>query len=190
MQLASTKKVGFRFLTFPVRAPTRALYFVVLMHLVAAKLAKTEIEDEQAAPDRHVVEESKTDAKAGAKIWYGHEESKEKAQELLEKFRLPVGLLPLQDVIECGYVESTGYLWLTQKNKIEHSFESISKQVRYAEEVKSYIEEGKIKKLEGVKAKELFMWVPVVDISVDGGKVHFKSFAGISKSFPPEAFAA
>ncbi|KAL2652620.1 hypothetical protein R1flu_020748 [Riccia fluitans] len=169
---------------------------------VTEKLAKADIEsgeediedeedDEDVVPQAQIVEEStKIDPKAGAKIWYGHEESMKKAAELLEKFGLPVGLLPLQNVIELGYVESTGFLWLKQEKKIEHAFPSIGKQVRYAEEVKSFIEAEKIKKLEGVRSKELFLWVSIVDISVEGDKVHFKSFANISKTFPVEAFAA
>ncbi|KAK4340603.1 hypothetical protein RND71_039104 [Anisodus tanguticus] len=49
-----------------------------------------------------------------------------------------------------------------------------------------------IKKLKGVKAKELMLWPPVGDIAVDlaTGKIHFKSLAGITKTFPVEAFAA
>ncbi|KAL0321288.1 UNVERIFIED_CONTAM: hypothetical protein Sradi_5390300 [Sesamum radiatum] len=51
----------------------------------------------------------------------------------------------------------------------------------------------RIKKLKGVKAKELMLWPPVSEIIVDDpptGKIHFKSLAGITKTFPVEAFAA
>ncbi|KAK0578339.1 hypothetical protein LWI29_008783 [Acer saccharum] len=53
--------------------------------------------------------------------------------------------------------------------------------------------EKKIKKLKGVKAKELILWPPVNEIIADDpptGKIHFKSLAGITKTFPVEAFAA
>ncbi|KAJ6935683.1 hypothetical protein NC652_010642 [Populus alba x Populus x berolinensis] len=73
------------------------------------------------------------------------------AASLLEEFGLPLGLLPLADVVE-----------VCTKN---------------------------IKKLKGVKAKELMLWPPVSQIIVDDpptGKVHFKSLAGITKTFPVE----
>ncbi|GLU13801.1 hypothetical protein SLE2022_304120 [Rubroshorea leprosula] len=51
-----------------------------------------------------------------------------------------------------------------------------------------------IKKLKGVKAKELMLWPPVSETVVDDdpptGKIHFKSLAAIKKTFPVEAFAA
>lgn len=58
--------------------------------------------------------------------------------------------------------------------------------------MKGYIEKGKIKKLKGVKAKELMLWLPVLGINADppSEKIQFKSLAGITKSFPVEAFAA
>ncbi|KAL9689396.1 hypothetical protein QQ045_009781 [Rhodiola kirilowii] len=47
------------------------------------------------------------------------------------------------------------------------------------------------KKLKGVKAKELMLWPPVSEIiDNDSGKLDFKSLAGITKTFPAEAFAA
>lgn len=44
-----------------------------------------------------------------------------------------------------------------------------------------------------MKAKELMLWPPVNEITIDDpptGKIHFKSLAGITKTFPVEAFAA
>ncbi|KAI6668380.1 hypothetical protein NL676_016140 [Syzygium grande] len=101
------------------------------------------------------------------------------------KFELPRGLLPLANVVEVGFVESTGYMWIVQQKQVEHQFKMISKDTA----VKGYIEKGKIKKLEGVKAKELKLWPPEI-IDSPPGKIHFKSLAGITKSFPVEAFAA
>lgn len=56
-----------------------------------------------------------------------------------------------------------------------------------------YIEKKKMmKKLNGVTAEELMLWPPVSEIILDDpitGKIHFKSLAGITKTFPVEAFA-
>ncbi|GMY37704.1 cellulose synthase A catalytic subunit 8 [UDP-forming]-like isoform X1, partial [Fagus crenata] len=114
------------------------------------------------------------------------------AVSLLEEFGLPLGLLPLADMIEVGFVRSTGYMWILQKNKVEHNFKMISKLVSYSTEITGYVEKKQIKKLKGVKAKELMLWPPVSEISVvdpPTRKIQFKNLAGITKTFPVEAFA-
>ncbi|CAM6030194.1 unnamed protein product [Sphagnum balticum] len=127
-------------------------------------------------------------------------ESLEEAIKLIEEFRLPGGLLPLENVVECGYIKESGYVWITQKKAIQHTFKKISKQVSYGENITAYLEKGRLKKLTGVKAKELLLWVSIVDISLENPdaeptekeedpKIHFKSFAGIGKTFPLQAFA-
>ncbi|KAJ6999999.1 hypothetical protein D5086_008178 [Populus alba] len=112
----------------------------------------------------------------GALVKTGHEEGLKMAASLLEEFGLPLGLLPLAD-----------------KKKVEHNFKMISKLVSYDTEITGYVSTKNIKKLKGVKAKELMLWPPVSQIIVDDpptGKVHFKSLAGITKTFPVEAFDA
>ncbi|KAJ8549486.1 hypothetical protein K7X08_033193 [Anisodus acutangulus] len=131
--------------------------------------------------------------KEGAIVKKGHEEGLKMAVSLLEEFGLPMGLLPLADVIEVGFVKNTGYMWILQNKKVEHKFKIISKQVSYDTNINGYIDKKRIKKLKGVKAKELMLWPPVSEISVDDpptGKIQFKSLAGITKTFPVEAFAA
>ncbi|KAI5657336.1 hypothetical protein M9H77_26129 [Catharanthus roseus] len=133
------------------------------------------------------------DPKAGGIVKKGHEEGLKMAVTLLEEFELPMGLLPLAEVNEVGFVRSTGYMWIVQKKKVEHSFKMISKLVSYDTDITGYMEKKRIKKLKGVKAKELMLWPPVSEIIVDDpptGKIHFKSLAGITKTFPVEAFAA
>ncbi|EXB78106.1 hypothetical protein L484_004808 [Morus notabilis] len=130
--------------------------------------------------------------KEGGIVKKGHEEGLKFAVSLLEQFELPAGLLPLANVIEVGFVESTGYMWIMQEKKIEHKFKIITKLVSYDSEIDGYIEKKKIKKLKGVKARELLLWPPVNQITADDpptGKIHFKSLAGITKTFPVEAFA-
>ncbi|KAL1329408.1 hypothetical protein HN51_046527 [Arachis hypogaea] len=133
------------------------------------------------------------DNKEGGIVKKGDEEGLKMAVSLLQEYELPAGLLPLQDVVEVGYVKSTGYMWIVQKKKVEHEFKMVKKLVSYDSEITGFISKKKIKKLKGVKAKELMLWPPVSEISVDDpptGKIHFKSLAGITKTFPVEAFAA
>uniref|UniRef100_A0A0D9V3M0 DUF538 domain-containing protein n=1 Tax=Leersia perrieri TaxID=77586 RepID=A0A0D9V3M0_9ORYZ len=129
----------------------------------------------------------------GAEVKKGHDEGMKMAASLLEDFGLPLGLLPLADVIEVGFVRATGYMWIAQRKKVEHRFKMVSKQVSYDVEITGYVKDRCIKKLKGVKAKELMLWPPVNEITVDHpptGKIHFKSLAGVTKTFPVEAFAA
>lgn len=133
------------------------------------------------------------DLKAGGVVKKGHEEGLKLAVSLLEEYSLPLGLLPLADVVEVGFVKNTGYMWIVQKKKVEHKFQMISKLVSYDTDITGYVEKKRIKKLKGVKAKELMLWPPVSEIIVDEqptGKIQFKSLAGITKTFPVDAFAA
>lgn len=131
--------------------------------------------------------------KEGAVVAKGHQECMKMAMSLLEEFELPLGLLPIADVIEIGFVRSTGFMWILQKKKLEHNFKLISKLVSYNTEINGYVQKKRIKKLKGVKAKELMLWPPVSEITVEDpptGKIQFKSLAGITKTFPVQAFAA
>lgn len=129
--------------------------------------------------------------RAKAEIYHGDEICQEKSKFLLQEVGLPRGLLPLKDIIECGYEKETGLVWLKQKKKTEHYFDKIGKYVSYAPEITAYVEKNRIKKLTGVKAKELLIWIGLVEIYIkepSDGKVVFKSVAGLSKSFPAPAF--
>ncbi|MBA0623258.1 hypothetical protein Godav_008730 [Gossypium davidsonii] len=131
--------------------------------------------------------------KEGGIVKEGHDEGMNMAIGLLEDFGLPLGLLPLADVIEVGFVRNTGYMWIVQKKKVEHKFQMISKLVSYDTEITGFVDKKRIKKLKGVKARELMLWPPVNEIVVDDpptGKIHFKSLAGVTKTFPVDAFAA
>lgn len=129
--------------------------------------------------------------KSASEFYRGHDLCSEKSKVLLKEVGLPNGLLPLEDMEECGYVKDTGFVWLISKKKTEHKFKKINKQVQYATEVTAYVEQNKIKKLTGVKAKELLMWVTLSEIYVNDpptGTIHFKTPAGLSRSFPVDAF--
>ncbi|GMP63694.1 hypothetical protein CsSME_00025294 [Camellia sinensis var. sinensis] len=105
--------------------------------------------------------------KAKAEVYYGNDICQEKSKFLLKEMKLPNGLLPLEDMLECGYVKETGFVWLKQKKKTEHKFEKIGKPVTYATEVTAVVEPNKIKKLTGVKTKELLIWVSPSDVYVN-----------------------
>ncbi|KAL6994831.1 hypothetical protein U1Q18_004334 [Sarracenia purpurea var. burkii] len=129
--------------------------------------------------------------KANAEVYYGDEICQERSKFLLKEVGLPNGLLPLKDMVECGYVKETGFVWLKQKKKTEHKFDTVGKLVSYATEVTAYVEPNKIKKLTGVKTRELLLWITLSDITVDDpptGKITFKTPAGLSMTFPVSAF--
>ncbi|KAK9070815.1 hypothetical protein SSX86_011217 [Deinandra increscens subsp. villosa] len=131
--------------------------------------------------------------RACAEILTGNDVCKEKAKALLREYCLPDGLLPVEDVEELGYVKETGFLWVKQKKEIVHKFEKVGKQVSYATEITSYFEKCKIKKLAGVKSKELMIWISLTEIFVEdptSDKVTMKTPTGISKTFPKVAFEA
>jgi hypothetical protein len=129
--------------------------------------------------------------KAKAEYYQGDAICQEKSKFLLTEMGLPNGLLPLHDIVECGYVKDTGFVWLKQKKSITHKFEKIGKLVSYATEVTAYVEPKKIKKLTGVKSKELLVWITLNEISVDDpptGKISFKTPTGLFRTFPISAF--
>ncbi|RRT38085.1 hypothetical protein B296_00049641 [Ensete ventricosum] len=129
--------------------------------------------------------------KDGAQVYQGDSICKKKSIELLAELRLPKGLFPLEDVEEFGYNREAGFVWLIQKKKKDHTFKKIKRQVSYAPEVTAFVEEGKMKKMTGVKTKELLLWLSIVEMYVDdpsSEKITFKTRTGLSDSFPVAAF--
>ncbi|XP_010267906.1 PREDICTED: uncharacterized protein LOC104605015 [Nelumbo nucifera] len=130
------------------------------------------------------------DVIANAEVYYGDEICREKFKWLLKEIGLPNSIVPVRDVEECGYVRETGFVWLKQKQKIEYKYEKVGRLVSYATEVTAYVEPYRIKKLTGVKTKELLVWFTLTDICLNPntGKINFKTSTGLSKSFPASAF--
>ncbi|PSR98689.1 TRNA-modifying protein like [Actinidia chinensis var. chinensis] len=126
-----------------------------------------------------------------AEVYHGDSLCKQKSKELLEKISLPKGLLPLDDVVEVGFNEATGFVWLRQKKKKEHIFRRIGRKVAYDTEVTAFVEDRRMRGLTGVKSKELLIWVSLSDIYIDdpnSGKITFGTSSGLSRSFPVSAF--
>ena len=133
------------------------------------------------------------EVRAKAEIYLGDAAGQEKTRLLLHEIGLPSGLLPLRDIIECGYVEETGFVWLKQRRKVDHYFAKAGRHVSYGAEVSAVADKGRLKKITGVKAKEMLIWVTLHEICVDDppqGKLHCKAIGGLSRSFPVEAFEA
>ncbi|CAL0316544.1 unnamed protein product [Lupinus luteus] len=131
------------------------------------------------------------DIKARSEMYHGDEMGQIKSKELLKEVGLPNGLLPLKDIEECGYDRESGFVWLIQKKSSTHKFHKVGKLVSYAPEVTATVEFGKIKKLTGVKVKELLVWVPLNEICLNdppNGKITFKAPSGLFRTFPVSAF--
>ncbi|PUZ68859.1 hypothetical protein GQ55_2G061900 [Panicum hallii var. hallii] len=131
--------------------------------------------------------------RAGAEVFNGDATCRKKSAELLEELSLPKGLLPVEDIQEFGYNRATGFMWLVHgRKKLEHTFKKIKQTVSYASEVTAFVEKGKLRKITGVKTKELMLWLSVVDVYVPEAspeKVTFKTGTGLSDSFDAAAFA-
>ncbi|XP_066393127.1 uncharacterized protein [Miscanthus floridulus] len=131
--------------------------------------------------------------RAGAQVFTGDAACRKKSVELLEELGLPRGVLPMEDIQEFGYNCDTGFMWLVQgKKKVEHTFKKIKQTVSYAAEVTAFTEKGKLMKINGVKTKELMLWLSVVEVYVPEAspeKVTFKTGTGLSDTFDATAFA-
>ncbi|XP_062190037.1 uncharacterized protein LOC133893088 [Phragmites australis] len=131
--------------------------------------------------------------RAGADVVCGDAAAcKKAAVELLAEIGLPKGLFPLDDMQEFGYNRAAGFMWLVRgEKKKDHTFKKIKQTVSYAGEVTAFVEKGKLKKIAGVKTKELMIWLSVVEVYVAEsapGKVTFKTGTGLSDSFDAAAF--
>ncbi|URD96504.1 hypothetical protein MUK42_30691 [Musa troglodytarum] len=83
----------------------------------------------------------------GAEIIYGAEECYSHS-----------GVLPLRNLEECGWVQATGFVWMKQKEPYEHFFTGTNTRVRYDRVVTAYVETKKMKKMTGVRSKQVLLW--------------------------------
>ncbi|KAG6537394.1 uncharacterized protein LOC122003164 [Zingiber officinale] len=127
----------------------------------------------------------------GAEVHAGHDLCEEKMKQLLAELGLPKGLLPLEEIREFGHNRSSGFVWAIQKKKKNHTFEKIKQVTSYAAEVTAFVDGRKLKKVNGIKAREMLIWVSIVEVGINDSapdKVVFLSSAGLSKTFPASAF--
>ncbi|KAJ1294822.1 hypothetical protein BS78_01G175700 [Paspalum vaginatum] len=128
----------------------------------------------------------------GAEIITGAEACFAHSKQMLTALGFPGGVMPLRGLEECGWVRDTGFVWMRQKAPYEHYFRGTGTRVRYDAEVTAYVEDGRMKRMTGVRSKQVMLWVPIVEMSLDGDrrdKIYFKSNVGIGRSFPAAAFA-
>ncbi|KAM7524990.1 hypothetical protein LguiA_014892 [Lonicera macranthoides] len=128
---------------------------------------------------------------SNAEILHGDLICKERSRKLLEDLSLPKGLLPLEEVEEVGYNKTTGFVWLKQKKKTQHKFKGATNTVMYDTVITAFAEDRRLKKVTGVKSKELLIMVAISDISIkdpSSGKITFSTPAGFSRSYPASMF--
>ncbi|XP_066391786.1 uncharacterized protein [Miscanthus floridulus] len=92
--------------------------------------------------------------RAGAAVLTGDTACRKKSVGLLEELGLPKSLLPMEAMHPGG------------KKKVEHTFKKIQQTVSYAAKVTAFAEKGKLKKITGVKTKEMMLWLSVVEVYV------------------------
>ncbi|KAL2551771.1 hypothetical protein Fot_05390 [Forsythia ovata] len=134
---------------------------------------------------------SQANQRTGAEIMHGEDECYQHSIEQLEELGFPRGVLPLKDLVECGRVCETWFVWMKQKAPYEHFFVGSNTLVSYATEVTAYVEKGRMKKMTSIKSKQLLLWVPIVEMSIeesDAKKIYFKTPMEIGRSFPVTAF--
>ncbi|KAE8666117.1 potassium channel KAT2-like [Hibiscus syriacus] len=128
--------------------------------------------------------------RAGAEVYHGATLCKQKAQELLEMFRLPKTLMPCNNLVEVGFNPITGFTWLKQQKPTKYKLKDIGIS-SFASEMTGFLEDGRMRKFSGIKSKEMMIWVPLSDISIDPSdpiKIIFTALMGLSKSYPLTAF--
>ncbi|XP_043701880.1 uncharacterized protein LOC122652254 [Telopea speciosissima] len=128
------------------------------------------------------------DDRAGAEIVRGKEACDRFLSELMKQLGFPSGVLPTGELEECGRVRATGFVWWKCKASYEHFNVVTNTKNSYAAETTAYVEKGRMKKMTGVKSKQLMMWVPIVEMHIDGNKITFKTPMGVGKSFPLTSF--
>ncbi|KAK4729417.1 hypothetical protein R3W88_022405 [Solanum pinnatisectum] len=120
------------------------------------------------------------DERAGAEIAYGAEDCYSLIVKLSQDSGFPKGMLPLKYVEEFGYVSKTGFIWMKQKAPYQHYFSSIKTRRRSLHTLRE------MKKISGVKSKQLLLWVPTIEMSIieDQKKIYLKTLMGIGMSYP------
>ncbi|CAA6665828.1 unnamed protein product [Spirodela intermedia] len=127
----------------------------------------------------------------GAEIYTGDDLCRQKAIDLLEELNLPRGLLPIENVEEIGINRQTGFVWLRQKKALNYTFRKAGRLVSYGAEVTGFVEDRRMRRVTGVKSREMLIWIPLGEFFVnpkDTTKITFRTPAGLSKTYPASAF--
>lgn len=127
-----------------------------------------------------------------AEIYHGAAMCREKVEKMLEEFSVPKCLFNnIDDLEEFGFSRGTGFYWLRRKSKTERKVDKVGATAYYDKEITGFIQHRRITKMTGVKAKELFLTLPVSEMLVgvpSPDKVKFVGSAGIYRVHPIAAF--
>ncbi|KAK1325241.1 hypothetical protein QJS10_CPA01g02499 [Acorus calamus] len=66
-------------------------------------------------------------------------------------------------------LERPGRMWVDEE-AYEHYFTGTKTRVSYANEVTAYVEKFRMKKMTGIKCKQVLLWVPITEMSIDDPK--------------------
>ena len=94
----------------------------------------------------------------------------------------------MDDIEEVRHNCESGFVWMLQKKKNEHTFKKINQTVSYDTEVTSFVEKGKMKKVTGVKIEDMSLVEVYVDES-SADKVTVKTDTGLSDTHDAAAFS-
>ncbi|XP_042505530.1 uncharacterized protein LOC122082110 [Macadamia integrifolia] len=134
---------------------------------------------------------SMEEERAGAEIVRGKEASTRFSEELMKELGFPSGVFPTGEgeLEECGRVKATSFVWWKWKDPFEHFNIATNSKASYAAETTAYVEKGRMRKVTGVKAKQLMLRVSIVEMSIESNdKITFKTALGVGKSFPLTSF--
>ncbi|CAJ1877266.1 unnamed protein product [Sphenostylis stenocarpa] len=107
------------------------------------------------------------------------------AYEVLEKYDLPVGLLP-QGVTEYELNQKNGHFTAYLEETCYFSVQSY--ELKYKSTIKGVISKGKLSKLKGVSVKIEVLWIPITQVTRDGDDLKFS--AGVaSAGFSTDSFS-
>lgn len=107
------------------------------------------------------------------------------AYEVLEKYDLPVGLLPKGAT---GYElnEKNGHFTAYLNGTCYFSIESY--ELKYKSTIKGVISKGKLSKLKGISVKIEVLWLKIVEVTRDGDDLQF-SVGVASAGFSVDSFS-
>ncbi|XP_047309517.1 uncharacterized protein LOC124912926 [Impatiens glandulifera] len=94
-------------------------------------------------------------------------ELRRKSREFLERLQMPIGLLPMDNMEELGFNESTGFIWMRQKKPTYYKFRQIGQLVRFDTEITAFLEDRRMRAITGVKGREFLVWIPVNEIQME-----------------------
>ncbi|KAF6152122.1 hypothetical protein GIB67_031444 [Kingdonia uniflora] len=107
-----------------------------------------------------------------AEVFQGPEICREMVKKMLAETNLPNGLIPLENIEECGHVKESGFVWFKLKEKKDYRFKSTGKLVSYAPETTVYVPDPPNEKITFKAPLGLFKTYPVSTFEIaDVGEI-------------------